>query len=682
MLQIATLASTPTRAAAGSTAPSTDVATPAGLPNADATPTNFLGQLKTALKHLTKAVTASPTGAAADVDHTAPAEVVADVEDADGKPKAAPAEDKAVVADANLPDLLATLGFVLVPPVAPDPRLPSPAAGATGGNSATAATNAPMMPLFQSQPATLPASTATPTGNAGATVSAAASSERDLKQLLADKTATQPATGAPAPTDSTSQSPAGPTPPPMLAAPLGPSQAASVTPLVAATTRQVAASAGKPAAGSGSTPIVGSGSTPVVASTGEPAVASTSRPARPVATGLAPGNAVAQQLDATASAPSPQPARAVATAVPVTTVAVGATDAVGTAAGPVTTGTTGATGATDASITKDTIGAAGAPAGSQPQVQPGSAQPPVDPAQPLVAPPAAAPATPASSLDASAGSSATTPRVPSDLPAATLVAPAVQAQPAAPPISQPPTSSAAVAFSVVPIVGQPATPQRGSQSSDGDDRRQASRKYAAIGEAGALHPAPAADAAPAASAVAPMAPAASPLPVSVQASAVVAQIANQADLYRLPGNKGLRIQLHPEDLGGVLVTVRYSPLGGVELHIDVEHASTGNLVQAGWTDLRNALTSQGISADRLIMNVTTAGNAGPSDFSGGNNNRSDPGSANFSQGSQSGQGQQPGQHQSGTRGWTGPLAGGSALADDNQDVAAVTPLPSRIDYRA
>jgi flagellar hook-length control protein FliK len=179
-----------------------------------------------------------------------------------------------------------------------------------------------------------------------------------------------------------------------------------------------------------------------------------------------------------------------------------------------------------------------------------------------------------------------------------------------------------------------------------------------------------------------MAPAASPLPVSVQASAVVAQIANQADLYRLPGNKGLRIQLHPEDLGGVLVTVRYSPLGGVELHIDVEHASTGNLVQAGWTDLRNALTSQGISADRLIMNVTTAGNAGPSDFSGGNNNRSDPGSANFSQGSQSGQGQQPGQHQSGTRGWTGPLAGGSALADDNQDVAAVTPLPSRIDYRA
>jgi len=174
-------------------------------------------------------------------------------------------------------------------------------------------------------------------------------------------------------------------------------------------------------------------------------------------------------------------------------------------------------------------------------------------------------------------------------------------------------------------------------------------------------------------------------------SAVVSQIARHADLIRLPGNRGLRIQLHPDDLGGVQVTVRYSPAGGVELHINAEHAATGALVQAGWAELRDSLAIQGISADRLMMSVTAPSGAGQADLSGGGGNRSDPSSYSSNQSSQAslssqnsqnsqGQSRQDTPQQRAAQGWNGPLDPTSS-PDGNPRVAAATAAPSRIDYR-
>jgi flagellar hook-length control protein FliK len=174
------------------------------------------------------------------------------------------------------------------------------------------------------------------------------------------------------------------------------------------------------------------------------------------------------------------------------------------------------------------------------------------------------------------------------------------------------------------------------------------------------------------------------VPANVHPGEVVSQIAHQADLYRLPGNKGVRIQLHPDDLGGVQVTVRYAAGGGLELHINVEHASTGALVQAGWTELRDALATQGISPDRLVMSVTgpssAPGSSGQMDFSSNNNSNS----YRSSDSSLSGSGGEPGQQRHdgapaedarATRRW-GAVADSNSSADETPRASA-----SRIDYR-
>ena len=175
------------------------------------------------------------------------------------------------------------------------------------------------------------------------------------------------------------------------------------------------------------------------------------------------------------------------------------------------------------------------------------------------------------------------------------------------------------------------------------------------------------------------------LPPSVSPGDVVAQIAHQANLYQLPGNKGVRIQLHPEDLGGVEVTVRYASGGALELHINVEHATTGALVQQGWTQLRDALATQGISADRLVMSITAPANASSLDLSangGGGSYRSDPGLAGFAQ--QQGD-QSSGQQRDNTdqprssAGWT--TTGVAQSASDETPRVVTTSASSRIDYR-
>ena len=180
-------------------------------------------------------------------------------------------------------------------------------------------------------------------------------------------------------------------------------------------------------------------------------------------------------------------------------------------------------------------------------------------------------------------------------------------------------------------------------------------------------------------------PGAAPVDVTaVHPSRVVSQIAHQAELYRLPGNRGVRIQLHPEDLGGVQVTVRYAAGGGIELHINVEHAATGTLVRAGWAELRDALSTQGIAPDRLVMSVSGPQNTtNQSDFSSssGGSYRPDTGLAQFGQG-----GQSDGQRQSGaedrrfSRPWNAPVEATPSIDDSPR--LTISSAASRIDYRA
>jgi hypothetical protein len=167
---------------------------------------------------------------------------------------------------------------------------------------------------------------------------------------------------------------------------------------------------------------------------------------------------------------------------------------------------------------------------------------------------------------------------------------------------------------------------------------------------------------------------AAPQPTNIHPGQVVSQIAQQSDLYRLPGNRGVRIQLHPDDLGGVQVTVRYAAGGGLELHINVE---------AGWTQLRDALATQGISPDRLVMSVTGPGSANQLDFSSNGSNagyRPDQGLSTFTQSGQSGQQQQGASDEPTTRRAWNPGAGEPSPSDDQPRAAAVA-AASRIDYR-
>ncbi|GAC1319194.1 MAG: hypothetical protein NVSMB2_14380 [Chloroflexota bacterium] len=177
-------------------------------------------------------------------------------------------------------------------------------------------------------------------------------------------------------------------------------------------------------------------------------------------------------------------------------------------------------------------------------------------------------------------------------------------------------------------------------------------------------------------------PLAGPPEQSTQATEVATQIAHQADLYRLPGGKGVRIQLHPDELGGVDVTLRYSAAEGVQLHINVEHAATGQLVQAGWTDLRDALAAQGITSDRLVMSVTapTGGSGLDSSFNGRDGGRAGAELAGFSQG-QSGQRQPPSRDDGAgaTRTWFSDVDPTASNSDDG--ARAPVAASSHIDYR-
>src|SRR5947209_4762015 len=272
-----------------------------------------------------------------------------------------------------------------------------------------------------------------------------------------------------------------------------------------------------------------------------------------------------------------------------------------------------------------------------------------------------------------------------DTATATLAAPPVAPERVPTPnhAAVPPAIDAASAMLIQPQAQQGSASQSGS-SGDGHQHRSNrtvsavdtadSESIAQVGNDQAFNAAMAQASAPAGRPVE-----ATP----VQTAEVVSQIVHQAELYRLPGNRGVRIQLHPEDLGGVQVTVRYAVGGGVELHINVEHAATGALVQAGWTELRDALATQGISPDRLVMSVTGPDSANQLDFSsnGGGTYRSDSGLAQFGQGGQSDR-----QHPDGgddgrfSRAWSGRLE--STSATDDFPRVATSGAASRIDYRA
>jgi flagellar hook-length control protein FliK len=172
-------------------------------------------------------------------------------------------------------------------------------------------------------------------------------------------------------------------------------------------------------------------------------------------------------------------------------------------------------------------------------------------------------------------------------------------------------------------------------------------------------------------------------PANAQSADVASQIAQQVDLYRLPGNKGVRIQLHPEDLGGVQVTVRYAAGGNLELHINVEHAATGNLVQAGLSQLRDALATQGFHPDRMVMSITAPSSSSGMDFNSNSGNGSYRAGAEMSMFTQdqSGQNRPSDEDQRGPRGWRTSTGDTGPAPDDSRAATPAVALPSRIDYR-
>jgi flagellar hook-length control protein FliK len=168
-----------------------------------------------------------------------------------------------------------------------------------------------------------------------------------------------------------------------------------------------------------------------------------------------------------------------------------------------------------------------------------------------------------------------------------------------------------------------------------------------------------------------------------QAVQVANQIAQQVDLYRLPGNKGVRIQLHPEELGGVQVTLKYATGGTLELHINVEHASTGNLVQEGLNHLRDALATQGFHPDRMVMSISAPSASSQMDFNSNNSGsyRSDPGLNAFMQDNQSSQQRSGGDDQRNASGWTFTTDTSSASDDAPRTGSTPSAGNSVIDYR-
>ncbi|MBV9131825.1 MAG: flagellar hook-length control protein FliK [Chloroflexi bacterium] len=302
-----------------------------------------------------------------------------------------------------------------------------------------------------------------------------------------------------------------------------------------------------------------------------------------------------------------------------------------------------------------TAQAVSADAGKHAAAQPQSAQPAEVPAAPVEAQPAPQQAAPAAQQLAPAPQAPTAPLV-------TTIQPQLQ------------------------NVASGGSLQQGTQ--DGDARHHDASKSAPIGAPASdrAEPVPASVYAAVADAAAATPATPNAAPANAQATDVAAQIAQQVDFYRLPGNKGVRIQLHPEDLGGVQVTVRYAAGGNLELHINVEHAATGNLVQAGLSQLRDALATQGFQPDRMVMSISAPAAAGQMDFNGSNSNngsyRSDAGLTAFTQdqsGHQQGSG---GDDPRGPRGWSATAGESGSASDDSQRAGTSAPAAtSRIDYR-
>jgi flagellar hook-length control protein FliK len=277
-------------------------------------------------------------------------------------------------------------------------------------------------------------------------------------------------------------------------------------------------------------------------------------------------------------------------------------------------------------------------------------------------------------------------------------APAVPAD--AQPVSQQPQTSAPqtpapqapgtpVASALQAQLHNPASDsafQQGAGSQNNDQHHDGTQKSAPVAAAATdrAEPVPAHVYAEAANAAAPTTPPANAAPANPQAADVASQIAQQVDLYRLPGNKGVRIQLHPEDLGGVQVTVRYAAGGNLELHINVEHADTGNLVQAGLSQLRDALATQGFHPDRMVMSITAPSSANQMDFSGSNSNnasyRSDAGMTAFTQ-DQSGQQRPDAEDLRVPRVWSASAGSTTATDDSPRASTLASAAASRIDYR-
>jgi len=79
---------------------------------------------------------------------------------------------------------------------------------------------------------------------------------------------------------------------------------------------------------------------------------------------------------------------------------------------------------------------------------------------------------------------------------------------------------------------------------------------------------------------------------------VVRQIASQMEASIQQGRSSLRVQLHPQELGGI--DIRFaSSSQGVHVTVYAEQASTGRLLEAQLNQLRQSLTDAGVNLAQL-----------------------------------------------------------------------------------
>jgi flagellar hook-length control protein FliK len=139
------------------------------------------------------------------------------------------------------------------------------------------------------------------------------------------------------------------------------------------------------------------------------------------------------------------------------------------------------------------------------------------------------------------------------------------------------------------------------------------------------------------------------------ASPLVNQLAHGVHLAAEQPGQAVRLVLQPEGLGGVSLRIGLTH-AGVNVHIAVDNPATRDLVQSSWPQLSQALDQQGVSVDRVFVEL-----------------------AQSQLGNQGGAGQQPGYQPPAPR--AAPLSMARGVTADAPAAETVEASANRVDYR-